>query len=107
MLRCSAASQIAVTAKADESRSRRRRRQALVVFRAILRLTELGWHDQQVIVHFWFGEGLAELGGELPLLEMARQDLELLEVVSRRLAYQVAAGTLLAVLVQPLANHLV
>src|SRR5262249_53918179 len=62
---------------------------------------------EQVVVHFGPGEGLAELGDELPLPQVAGQDLQLLEVVGRRLAHQVTARTLFAVLVQALANHFV
>src|SRR5262249_44429177 len=58
--------------------SRGRRRQDLLVFGAVLGVAEFGGGDEEVVVHFGPGEGLAELGDELALLEVAGQDLELL-----------------------------
>src|SRR5262249_197108 len=88
-------------------RSRRGRRQDLLVLGVVLGVAEPGRYEEQIVVHFGPGEGLAELGNELPFFEMAGEDLELPEVLRRRLAHQVAAGALLAVLVEPLADHLV
>src|SRR5262249_50396041 len=44
--------------------SRRRGGQDLLVLGVIFRLPELGRHDQQILIHFGLGEGLAELGDE-------------------------------------------
>src|SRR5262249_45170340 len=95
------------SAPPSESRSGGRRRQDFLVLGAVLRLSELGRHDQEIVVHFGPGEGLAELGHELTLLEVPCQDLQLFEVLHRRLAHQEAPRTLLPVLLQPLPDHLV
>src|SRR5262249_28740745 len=76
-------------------RSRRRRRQNLLVLRPIFRLTRFRFDDQKVVVHFLLDEGLAELGQELAFLQVAGENLELLDIVGRGLAHEVAGGAFL------------
>src|SRR5688500_17497156 len=87
--------------------SRRRGRQDLLVLALVLRLAQLRGEDQQVVVHLGLRERLADLGDELALLEVAVQELELLEVLGGGLADEVPAGALLAVLLEPLLDDLV
>src|SRR5688572_12521849 len=98
---------IACPSRGIPGESRRRRRQDLLVLALVLRLAHLRREDQQVVLHLTLRKRLSELGDELALLEVAVEELELLEVLRRGLADKVAARALFAVLLEPLLDHLV
>src|SRR5581483_2093929 len=79
--RCHFAATACVSRSSHAPGSRGRRRQDLLVLGAILGGADLGGDDEEVVVHLGLGEGLAELGHELPFLQVPQEDLELLHVL--------------------------
>src|SRR5207253_9090492 len=63
----------------------------------VLGVAQPGLHQEQVVVHFLAREGLAELGEELTLPEVADQEPQLADVPGRRFPDQEPVGADLAV----------
>ena len=75
--------------EAAAGRSRRAGRQDLRVLADIPGVAQFRLNDEQVVVHLTLGERFADLGHELPRLQVPLEDLELVQVLLRGLADQI------------------
>src|SRR5262249_13107960 len=96
---------VALTGLPGPPGSRGRSGQDFFVLGAVFGAAELGGYYPQVVVHLALGEGLAELGHELPFLEVTRQDLQRLDVIRWRLAHQVTSRPFLECFLEPLLDN--
>ena len=69
--------------RGEEGDHGRRRRQDLDVLQVVVRVAEPGPDEHQVVPHLALREHLADLGDELPLLDVPLEELQLLDVLLR------------------------